>query len=315
LDVAEPGRLSDRDVRALDDREREELLEAQRYAELAELPTAEEIAAGFTRAPVVDRELLRDRTRIPDRTFQPSGDPARDAARSAYVGLQNVLQNPMADFGHFIADITTYGAAALRGGFNQLQFDAPQAEYDFQTQGPEFPFSGHREAQDFTLQKVIEEGNPEGIFDYPEYQGPAKTDGNGFVLYQGKKIRQDLFLDYIYSQEQPEFQVDAEGIPTTEYWAKKIFVSGAKKTLESVIWALRMGDKNMLPLSITQAQLDLIGAGKMKEFSPEYMRDVLGYRWDAELGAWILQEETEAVSGSGGGTGYGYGGYGGGYGG
>lgn len=296
-----------------------------RQANIDNLPTAEDIAAGFTPTPKEPILSNQDRTRLPDRTYQQNQDkPWLNPVNSAWVGLQNVLQNPVRDFGHFVSDIVTYGGGALAGAVeDQFTTDVTETPFeptwqDQNLQRPEGWFPGPEKVQDYLNpaydQPKDAQGNNiidrPGIIDYPEYQGPARSDGKGYILYQGKKIRTDLFLDYVNSLERPPISW-TDGVPDQEYWAERIFKMGTSKDFEAISWGIRLNDRNMFPTVITPAQLEMMDGDR--DWT-DYMINVLNYRWDPEAGAWIKQEETEMLSGGGGGVGgngYGYGGYGG----
>jgi hypothetical protein len=236
-----------------------------------------------------------------DRTFQEAEQPP--------ATLSEMLGQPIVDFGKWLGNITTAGVSQFTG--------TREADPYVNTGPPRFGPDGEGPPGlgDYVDPAQQDTGaDPPGIED-TDYQGPAKTDEDGWVLYKGKRIRPDMFLDYLYSQNQEPFELDENGIPTSPYWAKQVFVQGSKKTLESMGWAEYLDNRDMLPNTVTAAQLDLLGPNS--KYTDEYMRDVLNYRWDPELGAWIKQEETAGTpgDGGGGGSGYGYGGggYGGGY--
>ena len=131
-----------------------------------------------------------------------------------------------------------------------------------------------------------------GVYDI-DYNGPNGTlhAPKGWVYYNGKAIRQDLFLDYLNNLDHGTTE------DNPEYWQRQIFVRGAAKDMEAIMWALDRQDRDMLPTAITPGHLELMGTSRTPAEWAAYMRDVLNYRWDEATGVWVKQAS--------GGTGFG----------
>lgn len=134
------------------------------------------------------------------------------------------------------------------------------------------------------------------------------------MVYYGKDgiiIPMEEFSDYLAAHKKTYKNMD-------DYMAspegqKQVFLLTAKWNFRAVQEAMLNDDRSMLPPVITQAELDVLGQPD-RDWN-DFMTNVLGYRWDAQKGAWIKQEVDESIPflGAGGyGSGGGYGGYGGG---
>ena len=148
-----------------------------------------------------------------------------------------------------------------------------------------------------------EYGEPYAIEGYPKTTETRNYSDGENVYYNGRIIPQDEFLDFL---EANRTQYDSlQSYLDSEEGMKQTFIQGSKLTLRSIQEALANDDYNMLPDTITPAQLALMGGDRDWD---DYMRNVLNYRWDADKGAWIKQVRDDTI----GGIGYGSGGGGGG---
>lgn len=140
-----------------------------------------------------------------------------------------------------------------------------------------------------------------------DYRGPNGTLNapDGYVFYNGYMIRRDKFLDYLNSDA---YNRDAD------YWQRQLFVRGMTKDIEAVMWALNKGDRDMLPISLTPRHVENLDVVFGKDITGEspaeinaYVRDVLGYRWDANQQVWVKEKwgGTPSAATGGGGAGYG----------
>lgn len=154
-----------------------------------------------------------------------------------------------------------------------------------------------------------EYGEPYAIENYPLTDSMKNYSDGENVYYNGRIIPQDEFLDFLEANR-TQFK-DLTEMMESEEGQRQLFVQGAKLTLSAVSQALQYDDRDMLPDVLTPAQLALMGSDRDWD---DYMRNVLNYRWDAEKGAWIKQEEDDNYPVGTGGYGAGYGGGWGGYG-
>ena len=160
-----------------------------------------------------------------------------------------------------------------------------------------------------TPQIAPDYGEQYAIENYPKTDSIKNYSDGENVFYNGRIIPQNEFLEFLDAQENAEFK-NLDEYLNSEQGQRETFLNGSRDTLQAVSSAIQFDDRGMLPLTITPAQLALMGSDRDWD---DYMSNVLNYRWDSEKGAWIRQDDDLAypIGGlGGGGYGGGWGGYG-----
>lgn len=162
------------------------------------------------------------------------------------------------------------------------------------------------EGREITPTVAPEYGEPYAVENYPRTDSQKNYSDGENVYYNGRVIPQNEFLEFL-DANRTEYK-DLTEMMESEEGQRQLFVQGSKLTLRAVHEALKADDRNMLPDILTPAQLALMGSDRDWD---DYMRNVLNYRWDAEKGAWIKQEEDDNYpAGDAAGYGGGYAGFG-----
>lgn len=155
-----------------------------------------------------------------------------------------------------------------------------------------------------------QEGEPYSQDNYNDYAGDYTYSDGEFVYFarDGKVIPYDEFPEYLEANDRDyESLEDYMDSPEGQ---TRIFRENRKTLFTQITYALTRDDRSFLPPTITPAQLEAQQRSGVDW--DDYMRNVLNYRWDAEAGHWVKQEEDTSLPVGGVGEGYG-GGYGGGY--